>query len=184
MSKTIEQLSEITTAKGDDLLHIIDVSASQDMKMKKANFHNSKPFGSMFLSSNVTTTPLVVSTWANLVNGSVTTTQSTSNIFTHTNGRLTYPGDDSINVSVNLTANITVATASARIFIAVYKNGVLQTNMQIGVWVITGGTTLSPIATSGIMTMAKNDYLEVFLYNANASNPVTVGQMNLNVAQL
>ena len=34
MSKTIKQLTETTTAVGGDLLHIVDVSASQDLKMK------------------------------------------------------------------------------------------------------------------------------------------------------
>jgi len=185
MSKTVEQLTETTTAEGVDLLHLIDVSASQDLKMKKANFHNSKPYASMYMSANGTSTTVAAgSTYYNITTGGVTILLGQSNKFTYANGKMTYTGDEDIVVAIDLTLSATVSTTSSKAFFVIYINGVRYVRIESGVFITTGSSNLSNVAANGFATLSKDDYVEVFLINSTGAHNILVGQLSCTIKQV
>ena len=184
--KTVTQLSEMTTAEGSDLLHMVDKSQNQDMKMQKANFHNSKPYGEMYITQGADDiTVSVINTYYNITNGgAVTTTPNLLNKVVHTNGRLTYTADEPIVTEVNLVMSGFAPTNDSSIRVAVYKSGIKQDNLECLGRVIASSPDAITVAVSGLLNLVKDDYLEVFVYNTSGAYAIRPVQLNLSFKQL
>lgn len=192
MSKTVTQLTETTTVDTGDVLHIVDVSANQDKKIKVTDLWNAKPYGALYLSGNSNvSTVAVAGTYYNITAGTVTTTSGIVNKFTHdsANGRLTYTGEDDavckIDVALSGTMNATLGT-NDEVFLAVYVNGALLTGTRVQTfW---NGASSSQqyegVALTGITTLSENDYVEIYVTTQSTTTGVIIDYLNMNITAL
>lgn len=195
MSKTITQLTETTTVDTDDILHIVDVSANQDKKIKAANLWSGKPYGALYLNGNSNVSTIAVAgTYYNITAGTVTTTAGILNKFTHTaaSGRLTYTGTEDvvckIDVALSGTINDTLGSGGGnddvRIDIRVNSNLLTGTRVQ-GYW---NGAAAShqydAAPLTGITTLSNGDYIEIYITQLNGTDGVIINYLNLNVTAL
>jgi hypothetical protein len=181
--KNVEQLTKITTAEGSDWLHVIDKSQGQDMKMAKADFHNSKPYGEFYLSANSTQVAIASTAYYPIDNNGVTTLAGGLNKFTHTNNKLTYNGVEDAVCRVNLSGTYYPASSSARVFVAVFINGVIV-NQGVSYSFIADPSEVQNIANSFLVTLAKGDFLQVYIRNLSGAIGLIPYYVNLNVAQV
>ena len=185
MSKTTTQLTETTTSKTDDVFAMVDVENNQDKKMKFADFWNSKPFGEMYLYENSTATTIVGATTPALItDGGTVTTVGELNNFTHdgATGKLTYTGEEDIVVlvSFSLTMNSVSGTIGSKAILNLNGAGVTKTKVE-GVLVISTWLTM---AKSCLLTLSKNDYIQMKVTNESSNANVVVQDFNLNITGL
>lgn len=188
MSKTVKQLTLTSTAKTYDLIHTVDIDNDQDKKMTHAGFHSSKPYAELYVNGNATQTSIAVaSANVNWTNNGATSTVGSTNKFTHdsANGRLTYTGEEDIVVMVH--ASISMARVSAGTnqgSASFYLSGAQQTKSEIH-WMVeqtTGGRTNGVLTC--ILTLSKNDYIDLFVANETDTDNQIVSYLNMNITTL
>lgn len=110
------------------------------------------------LVNNTTTVTSTANTWIKIAG---TTTGSLLNLFTHTDNRATYTGTRTVNMLCNVCATI-FTSAGSDVSIRVYKNGTVVTPSQM-TNSFTAANLRMNFNTQTIVSMATNDYLEVFI---------------------
>lgn len=192
MSKTVKQLTETTTAKTYDITHIVDIDNDQDKKIKMANVWNTKPYGEMYLNSNATvSTHAVANTWYDISAGGVTTTAGVLNKFTHSgaNCTLTYTGEEDVTVKIDailtVAQNSTLGTNREHEF-RIKSGGASQSKATIRQFLIGSGGSNQyyTVAISCVVTLSKNDEVEIESKQITGTDGVIVREMNVNVTTL
>lgn len=140
-----------------------------------------KPYGNIYLSGNLTPTPVLVNVFAK-ING-ITTSSSLSNFTSPVSNQLKYTDSTTINtlVTVNISAVMDVVAPDMTLGISIYKNGsqILPVNyghlVQFDV----------PVSLSLLVYVqfATDDYVEAYI-SSNALGSVIVSDMSFSVATL
>ena len=128
---------------------------------------------------NVVVTDIITTNVPVKVNSSITTLAPISNKFTHTNNRVTYIGAFTKDFVINATASVTGTNGHLLQFMFA-KNGVVlnETRQPINI----GATNRAEnVKVQGAVSLAPNDYLELWVANVNNNNDVTVTAYNVLV---
>lgn len=183
MAKTVVQLTETTIIETDDLLHVVDISANQDKKIKAANLWNGKPYGELYVSTSGDTTIAVTNTYYNLMTGGVIATSSGNlNKFSHANGKLTYNGTETILVDIKASVSFFSALNNYNANFAIYKNGsIITPSVQNGK---ADNTNPFNLALNCLTTMATDDYIEIYVKNEDSADELTVTYGYLSIVAL
>lgn len=188
MSKTVKQLTETTTAKTYDLLHIVDIDNDQDKKIKMSNVWGAKPYGESYVYGNsLQTTVSATNTPYDITNGALfTTTQGITNKFTldTATGILTYTGEEDIIVEVSAVLSWVKSSASGNAVVRaeIYLNGALANNLSVLDY-IGNTTTNNPVTTAinGLLSISNGDTIGLKVQNATDTNNFVISRANLNV---
>ena len=109
-----------------------------------------------------------------------TTTEIASNGFSHTSNRLTYSGTATLKFVAQGNVSATKASGTgADIRYAVAKNGTIVTGLSV-----TRNTSSSvegAMAFGGIVTLATNDYVEIWVENLTNADNLTIQEGSLTV---
>lgn len=142
--------------------------------------------GSMYISTAASTTisaqatnsPTVITNMVDVATAATWTlgTGVTANEFDmNTDGQLRYTGTPTINVyfSAECSLEIDTAVVDKELCMAVTKNGaVIVGAKQLGFCPATTVNSV-PLSTSGIVSMATNDYLSMFIGNIDSTDNIT-----------
>ena len=186
MSKTINQLTETTTLDTNDLLHLVDVSANQDKKIKVANLWKGKPYGECYTYNNATNTVTPLDSAVFVTNSSAwTVTSGALNGFTldTATGELTYTGTEDIIVSVNafLSWYLIAGATEIRMLAEVFLNGVVVQNISAQQILRDTAVEVETTAISGLVALTNGDVLAVKITNKTNSDATRVTNFNFNV---
>jgi hypothetical protein len=101
-----------------------------------------------------------------------------SNFTEATTARLTYTGTDTVPVCINYSVSLDQTSGADRdIIIAIYKNGSISNGRSIITTTSGQKHNMSGINT---ITMATNDYVELYILNNGASGNIRVYALQLN----
>lgn len=176
--------NEIVSVSGipdvlDDLsdVSISSLSADDSLKYDGSNWVNSPPsYGEMYFQDNTSNTTIsTINTPVKIVG--TTSAGDLSSDWTHSSGRLTYTGssDKTVHVIAMLTAT-RVVNPNIDCDFYIVKNGSviskskIQRNLK---------ATESSISFQCITSVSQNDYLEVFVSNAQNTNNLRVEDFNI-----
>lgn len=187
--KTIEQLTKTTTATTKDLVHIVEVANSQDKKMEKSDFHNSKPYCSIYGFSNANQTVIsVASTYYDLTNGAGwTTTNGLANMFTQNTatGEITYTGENNITIDLQYSAALCLPSGAIQdVQMAASKNGTPIGGTYRSVGVDGVAPSCNNVAGGDIVSLAKGDVVKLVIMNTTSTQNIIVRDFSLKVTQL
>jgi hypothetical protein len=138
---------------------------------------------SLYMSSNITGTPVVVAGTFTKILGITTSSFLNPNFTMSANNQLQYIGIDPINTTVttNISANDPVALGST-IGVSIYKNGnPLVTGAAANYAFQLTPNSATSLSVSVYVPFATNDYVEVFV-NADSATTVLVTDMNFSVS--
>lgn len=187
MSKTVTQLTETTTLDTNDLLHLVDVSAGQDKKIKASNLWSGKPYGEVYTYNNATNTASPLNTAVFVTNSSAwTLTSGLLNGFTlnTATGELTYTGAENIIVSINAFLSwhfITTGVTTIRVLAEVFLNGTVVQKISVQDTLTDDADTPTTTSISGLISITNGDVIAVKITNKINSNAVLISNFNLNV---
>lgn len=135
-------------------------------------------YGEAHFQGNVTATSIgVVDTPVKVVG---TTSAGDTNLFTHTTGRLTYNGILTKEFMVVTSMSLTSAAANKKYTVYIAKNGTVLTKTGISRHVATT-TDVGAASISGLVSLAENDYIEIFIENNTDTTNPTVEDLNFCV---
>jgi hypothetical protein len=139
--------------------------------------YNSIIAGAYYVSTPASTTISVTNTWYKIAG---TTTATTTERFSHSNNRLTYSGNNTQKVLINFTGDFIDGAGTPIAQIAIAKNGTVETSTIMRVDLKHSGGADNASITA-IMTLDRDDYIEVFIRNTTNTNDVTCnfGQMTV-----
>jgi hypothetical protein len=138
---------------------------------------NSIIAGGYYVSTATATTIAVTNTWYKVLG---TTTATSTERFSHSNNRLTYLGNNTQKLLINFTGNFIDGAGTPIAEIAIAKNGSIETSTIMRVDLKhSGGADNASI--SAILTLDRDDYIEVFIRNTTNTNNITCnfGQMTV-----
>lgn len=135
-----------------------------------------------FLATNATVTPTVLDTPIKVV-GTTTENLAAALRFTHTNGRLTYVGDETIDIAVSCTASVIASSNNQNFSMYIAKNGTELNETKSSGRVGSSASDEVPLPLHGKPVMTTNDFIEVFIENTSGTIDLTVTQFNLIIGR-
>lgn len=135
-------------------------------------------YGTYYVSSSAATT--ISNTTAHFKVAGTTTAGPLSQ-FTHTDNRLTYTGTPTQVFHVDVAISMTSASANQVIEFAIFKNGTLETGSEIQRKQGTA-TDVAALALDFMVSMATNDYVEVYVKNTTSATNVTADKMVVSIS--
>ncbi len=139
-----------------------------------------RPSGLYYMEGNATPTALIANIWAKIAG--ITTNVSLNQFTTPINNRIQYIGTAQtpiiIAVTAAITCNFSAGGGTTTRSVAIFKNGV-QVIPSVMSEDGASGLNLN-LSTSTSVSMATNDYIEVFIRSSNNTN-VTVSNLILNI---
>jgi len=144
---------------------------------------NTSTRGFYYMVNNTTDTPIGVpnvNTWVKALG--TTTADSNNSKFTHSNNRLTYTG--AFNTSFLITVNTAVRAGASNqnISIGIAKNGSILPNSEMTIRTSTSNQE-HPGSTQYQIDLVTNDYVELFVKNANQTD-IRVSDLNFSVVKI
>ena len=179
MSKINSYATQGTPVLADKLIGTDTANSDATKNFTIGDILSLQPVAEMYMTNNVTDT--VIATVNVPVKMAGTTTSGVLSGFTMpSSNRLTYTGTDSVTlfVSASFTAYRT-AGADATVEAIVYKNGTTpQTSTTTKTFI-----TLNRVSgvSQGFITLATNDYIELWLVNTTDATDILVNTMNFSV---
>lgn len=141
---------------------------------------NSSNQGQIAFTNNATPTPIATQSVFEKAEGT-TTASAFNQKFTHTIGRLTYTGGITKEFVVTATCAInSVSDASIIVLARIAKNGatIPESEYQI----TTSGIKMDEhLDCQAVITLAQNDYVELYVANDSSASSITVTELNLLV---
>lgn len=136
-------------------------------------------YGSMYDNGGATTAIGVAGTFYKLSN---TTASDLIHDFTHASNRLTYNGLDTLvfRVTANAAVGYGGGAGAKTLALRIAKNGtdIAASHMQLSLAALSDRDT---IASQAMVSLATNDYVEVFGTNITDTNGLVVDVLNVNV---
>jgi len=140
-------------------------------------------YGSLSMEGNSTAT--TISTQSVPVKAAGTTTAELLQDFTHTSNKLTYTGTDTakflVNVSISIQAGINNDESLA---VLVYKNGVQEFAEIVDTCKKLSDDKPGQPSNTAIVSLAENDYIEIWVANNKSTENVTVKHMNVTITSI
>lgn len=142
--------------------------------------YNSIIAGGYYFSTATATTISTINTWYKLAGTTTITTTERFNDDAGTNNRLLYKGQESQKVLINFSGNFIDGTGTPIAQISIAKNGTVQTETIMRVDLNHSGGADNASITA-ILTLDRDDYVEVFIRNTTNTNNITCnfGQMTV-----
>lgn len=139
---------------------------------------NSASIGFMTMQANATaTTVSVISTYYKV--SGTTTLESISQKFSHSSNKLTYDGAITRDFRINVTATMTSGN-NQELGVRIAKNGTTVSNTT-SLNTTSGTGKAEGASCQGVIELATNDYLEIFVSNNTAATNVTVTYLSVIV---
>lgn len=141
---------------------------------------NTASIGLMYFSNNATQNPITTQSVFEKILGT-TTASATNQKFSHTNNRLTYTGGiaKEFVVSASISAN-SVTTATANITVRIAKNGTTIADSESQATTSAAGRNENFFCQT-IVSLAPNDFIEVFIANNTSGQNLLATELNLIV---
>jgi len=141
---------------------------------------NTASIGLMFFSNNATQNPIATQGVFEKIEGT-TTASATNQKFSHTNNRLTYTGGitKEFVVTSSISAN-SVVTNNVIITVRIAKNGVTIADSESQATTSASGRNENFFCQT-IVSLAPNDFIEVFIANNTNANSLLATELNLIV---
>lgn len=135
--------------------------------------------GQVYMQGNATATVIASTATPVLVAGTWTVDLST-NMTPTTAGRITYTGTTTQVLTINAALSINPAAGAAQNIQAyLYKNGTAIAGSRIESIISTGVYLSVPLVYQ--ISMATNDYIEIYVQNSTATNNITVSRAVLSI---
>ncbi len=140
-------------------------------------------YGELFVSASAATTIAAVNT--PIKAAGTTTLGETSNFDddTGTNNRLRYTGADTKKFTVHIAATFSPAGSNNIYAMVIAKNGVVVAKTEIVEKMGTSGDERQ-ISTQGIIELALNDYVEIWIENQTNANNITMDKAVFHALQI
>lgn len=141
---------------------------------------NTASIGLMFFSNNATENPIVTQSLFEKIEGT-TTANAINQKFSHTNNRLTYTGGitKEFIITASVSAN-SVVTNAVNITVRIAKNGVTIADSESQATTSASGRNENFFCQT-IVSLAANDFIEVFIANNTNANNLLATELNLIV---
>ena len=143
---------------------------------------NSAELANYYMQNNATLTDIVTQGVAVKIAGT-TTAASINQRFTHSNNRATYVGALTRAFKVSAVASVTSATANKQIGFYVAKNGSVLPDSEMYV-TTNANNRAESVAVQTIVSLATNDYIEIYVENDTDNTDVTVTYLNTIIESL
>jgi hypothetical protein len=137
---------------------------------------NSAAIGFMTMQANATATTVSATSTYYKIAGT-TTLESISQKFTHSSNRLTYVGEITRDFRVNVTATMTSGN-NQELGVRIAKNGTTVSNTT-SLNTTSGTGKAEGAACQGVIQLATNDYLEIFVSNETAIANITATYLSV-----
>jgi hypothetical protein len=140
-------------------------------------------YGEVTMDDNATNTTISIQDTAVLVAGTTVAGVTSSNVTASTAGRLTYTAATARDFKVTATISHTKIGAGSQQFeFFIAKNGTIETKTRQATSF--ANTALGPTSLSGIINLAQNDYVEVFVANTGSTDDVRINNIQLTMVAL
>lgn len=179
---TTSQHGFYTAASSSSSNELFRIKGNGDVLVINGTFWPSRlPSGWMYMEANGTATTITSN--ATFYKAAGTSTSGSLNQFTMpANNKLLYSGTPTISANVNVTASVSQNQAlGSQVTIAVFKNGTRVTGTN-------GAATYGMLAqylsitTNCIVSLATNDYIEVYVNGSVNGQTVTTANMQVTVS--
>lgn len=124
--------------------------------------------GGYYISTATATTISAINTWYKIA-GTTTTTVTERFNDDNTNNRLLYKGQESQKILINFSGDFTPSAGTPIMQIAIAKNGSIEnsTVMRLNL------SNTNNASITGILTLDRDDYIEVYIRNVSDTNNIT-----------
>jgi hypothetical protein len=141
---------------------------------------NTASIGLMSFSNNATQNPIITQSLFEKIEGT-TTASATNQKFSHTNNRLTYTGGitKEFVITASVSAN-SVVTNNVNITVRIAKNGTTIADSESQATTSASGRNENFFCQT-IVSLATNDFIEVFIANNTNGNNLLATELNLIV---
>ena len=163
-------------AGGGTYLSGIDFQDNEALFVNNVGITNSREVSQYYMNNNATATT-VSATNTEYKAAGTTISGSLTSKFTNTDNRATYTGSIERIFSVTATMSITSGNNN-QIGMYIAKNGTVIPESET--YMTTNGSGRAEAAAiQAIVTLTTNDYIEIFVENATATNNITVTDLNV-----
>jgi hypothetical protein len=140
-------------------------------------------YGSYYMVGNATATTIsTISTYVKIAG--TTTTGSLQNFTNSTTNKLVYTGTLTTTFIVVVKAAISNGgNANQTVRIAIYKNGSIIASSEIE-YILTSLNSQFATPTQCLVSLATNDYIEVYIENTTGANNLTANDLNMIVSNV
>jgi len=163
-------------AGGGTYLSGIDFQDNEALFVNNVGITNSREVSQYYMNGNTTATAVAAKNTEYKAAGTTTSGSLTSK-FTNTDNRATYTGSIERIFTVSATLSVTSGNNN-QIGMYVAKNGTVIPESET--YMTTNGSGRAEAAAiQAIVTLATNDYVEIFVENATSVNNITVTELNV-----
>jgi hypothetical protein len=162
-------LSAILTLLADNTAG--DISP-QDLR--DAILSASPVYGALYVSSAAATT-LAGAATPTKASGTTASIAAHTDVTVATTNRLTYTAAPTVKVLALMAVSMTCATSTQTVAISIAKNGT-QVAATIIQRKIGTGSDKGAVATFGVIELAQNDYVEMFVQNDDSTGAITLNK--------
>lgn len=165
-------------AGGGTYLSGVDFQDNQALFVNNVGITNSREVSQYYMNNNATATTVSATNTEYKAEGTTTSGSLTSK-FTNTDNRATYTGSIERIFSVTVTMSVTSGNNN-QIGVYIAKNGTVIPESETYMTTNGSGRAESTPAQA-LVTLATNDYIEIFVENATAANDITVTNLNVMI---
>jgi hypothetical protein len=154
----------------------ISTDMTTDTELSAINVKLKASVGHFTMIDNTAATTISASNTYVKISGT-TSANSNNKQVSHTSNKLTYTGTETKLFTATSSLSLS-GTNGDDISIRIAKNGTTLSGSQIRV-TISGNGHVEVLAVQSLISMATNDYLEMFITNNTSTNSVTVKNMSM-----
>lgn len=169
-------LDTVNFSGGGTYLSGVVVTDNKTLFVNCKGINNTDEISQYYMNGNVTTTTIVATDTPTKVLGT-TTSASVTQKFTNTDNKATYDG--SIARYFKVTATLSVESGNNnQVGCYIAKNGTVLNDSEV-YGTTSGSGRAENIVIQTLVELTTNDYIEIFVENATASNNITVTDLNV-----
>ena len=169
-------LDTINFAGGGTYLSGVIVTDNKTLFVNCKGISNTAEISQYYMNGNLTTTTISATNTPVKVSGT-TTSASVTQKFTNTNNRATYEG--SFTRYFRVTATLSLQSGNNnQVGCYIAKNGVVLNDSEV-YGTTSGSGRAENIVIQTLVELSTNDYIEIFVENATATNNVLVTDLNV-----
>jgi len=169
-----------TTRSGSEIITLqtgVGESLELNGSISESAMTSNRACGGFYVNSTAETT-LLQNTFTKIAG--TTTADEHLQKFTHSNNKLTYTGTKTALFLISYNLSITGTNNNAMVS-TIYKNGdTIQPCMNVNSTIDSGGK-ISYTGSTGHIELSTDDFIELFIKNTSAGNPITAQNMTMNI---